>query len=121
MFLKELQDQIANREARRDDDDRWHVHMYDCPAIFEAISRFTRGGTRTAALAPFGPKTVSLAMCLFALAAENAGRSSVPAYYTQPKRYATNYTTGIKMIDRVPDVRAYVLRLDGNDLYRLAA
>ena len=119
MFLKELQDQIANPEERREDD-RWHVHMYDCPAIFEAISRFTAAGTRTCALAPFGPKTVSLAMCLFALAAEAAHRQMVPAYYTQPKRYATNYTSGIKMADGVPDVRAYMVRLDGRDLYGLS-
>lgn len=119
LFLKDLQDQIANPEVRRYDD-RWHMHMYDCPAVFEAISRFTAAGKRTCALAPFGPKTVSLAMCLFALAAEAAGRDMVPAYYTQPKRYATDYTTGIKMVDGAPDVRGYVLRIDGRDLYKLA-
>ena len=117
-FLKDLQEQIRDKGDRRSDD-RWHVHMYDCPAIFEAISRFTGGGARTCALAPFGPKTVSLAMCLYALAAERAGLEAVPAYYSQPRRYATDYTTGIKIVDGEPDVRAYCLRLDGTDLYEL--
>lgn len=116
-FLQDLEERIAH--DRRHDDDRWHVNMYDCPSVFEALERFTDKGRRTSALAPFGPKTISLAMCLFSLACEAADRPSVPAFYTQPKRYALNYTTGIKYVNGEPDVRAYAIKIKGRVLYQL--
>ena len=116
-FLRVLETEIENRNM--DEEDRYYVHMYDCPGIFEALNAFTGGGTRTTALAPFGPKTMSLAMCVFALAAARAGKPPVHVYYTQPRRYALDYTTGVKRIDGVPEVRGYCLRVDGKDSYSL--
>jgi hypothetical protein len=95
------------------------VHMYDCPAIFEALRNISNDGVRSTALAPFGPKTMSLAMCLFSLAAEQATRPSVPVFYTQPQRYALHYTDGIKMTGDKPDIQAYCIRIGGRDLYHL--
>lgn len=115
-FLQDLEERIGHDRQR---DDRWHVNMYDAPSIFEALERFTDDGRRTSALAPFGPKTVSLAMCLFSIACEAAGRPSVPAFYTQPMRYALDYTKGVRLVDGLPDVRAYAVRLGGRPLYTL--
>ena len=41
------------------------------------------------ALAPYGPKPMSLGMCLYAL------RNEAPVYYTQPRVYHPDYTVGI--------------------------
>lgn len=116
-FLRTLEAEVENRNLRVDD--RWQVHMYDVPSAFDALRTVTKNGDRTCALAPFGPKTLSLAMCLFALAAARASKEPVHVYYTQPRRYAINYTTGIKEVDGVPDIKGYCLRIDGRDLYVL--
>ena len=43
-----------------------------------------------------------------------------PGYFpAQPQRYALDYTSGMKMVDNVPDVRAYCLRLNGRSIYEL--
>lgn len=116
-FLRVLETEIENRSMA--EEDRYYVHMYDCPGIFEALRQFTDGGARHTALAPFGPKTMSLAMCVFALAAARAGKPPVHVYYTQPRRYALDYSTGIKRMDGVPEVKGYCLRLNGQDVYSL--
>lgn len=97
--------------------DRVHIHMYDCPQIFDALLEMTDRGQRTSAIAPYGPKTVSLAMCLFSIAAANGGLPRVPVFYAQPHRYALDYSTGIKMKGGRPDTVGYCLRLKGRNLY----
>jgi hypothetical protein len=114
-FLRTLETEIENRTM--EEDDRHYVHMYDCPGVFEALKKFTNDGNRTTALAPFGPKTMSLAMCVFALAASRAGKAPVHVYYTQPRRYALDYTSGIRRVNGVAEVRGYCLRLNGQDVY----
>lgn len=78
-------------------------------------------GSQTAAIAPYGPKTVSLAMCLFALAVADAGRPRVPVYYAQPLRYAIDYTERVGSVGSSPDTNGYCLRLRGRNLYDLSA
>jgi len=116
-FLRTLDKEVENRNLHIDD--RWHVHMYDVSNAFEALRRFTKDGIRTSALAPFGPKTLSLAMCLFALAAERKGMEPVHVFYTQPRRYALDYTTGIKIVDGFADIKAYCIKLSGRNLYSI--
>jgi hypothetical protein len=106
-FLKQIESDLEPRDPQ--DDDYAHVHMYDCSAIFDALRQFSDGGLRKTALAPFGPKTMSLAMCLFSLAAESAGKPRVPVFYT----------TGIKQINGEPDIHAYCLKLGGRELYTI--
>lgn len=91
----------------------------DLPQNFNALRRVTDDGTRTSLVAPYGPKPVSLAMCLFALAVESAGKPEVPAYYSQPTRYALDYTTGVYTIGDQPAVYGYPTRLNARDLYKL--
>lgn len=116
-FLRALEAEVENPHRRAED--RWLMDMYDVSGAFEALCRITQNGDHTAALAPFGPKTLSLAMCLFALAAEKAGKEPVHVYYTQPRRYAIDYTTGIKLANGVPDIAAYCLRINGRDVYQI--
>lgn len=117
-FVRELERSTLNRAANQDD--RWHIDMYDCSATFDALGRLTRGGQSTTVLAPYGPKTTSLAMCLFAIALEALGRPQAPVYYAQPKRYDIRYSTGIRVIGGRSDIKAYCIRLNGVNLYDLA-
>jgi hypothetical protein len=116
-FVRTLERSIRNREA--DQDDRWHIDMYDCPAVFDALLRVTRDGTGTSVLAPYGPKTTSLAMCLFANAVDSAGLPQAPVYYAQPKRYAIDYSSGVRLRGGRPDIQAYCIRVDGRNLYEV--
>ena len=118
MFVKEIED--LTKDGMINAPDLVHINMYDCPQVFDALCNMTNDGLETAALAPYGPKTVSLAMCLFALAVEAAGRPGVPVYYMQPLRYALDYTTGIRMRGKSPDITGYCLRLGGRDLYTIS-
>ncbi len=96
-----------------------HLGALDLPQNFNALKRVTDNGSRTSLVAPYGPKPVSLAMCLFALAAESAGKPEVPAYYAQPTRYALDYTTGIHANTQGPIVYGYPTRLNTRELYQL--
>ena len=116
-FLRSLESEVENRNLRTED--RWQVHTFDVPDAFEALCRVTNGGDRTCALAPLGPKTHSLAMCLFALALERAGRQPAHVYYTQPRRYALDYSVGTASYDGAPDIKAYCVKLNGRHLYEL--
>lgn len=117
MFVKQIED--LTKDQQIDPPDRVHIDMYDCPQVFDAICNMTNDGRQTSAIAPYGPKTVSLAMCLFALAASSAGQPRVPVYYAQPLRYALDYTSGTRMRGDTPDVTGYCLRLADRDLYTL--
>ena len=116
-FLRVLETEIENRSM--DENDRHFVHMYDCGSVFQALRQWTNDGRRETALAPFGPKTMSLAMCVFAIAAAGQGRPPVHIFYTQPRRYAFDYSTGISRIEGVPEVRGYCLKLAGAPVYTL--
>jgi len=117
MFVKQIEDLTQKEEMETPD--RVHIHMYDCPQVFDALCDMTLNGKRSSAMAPYGPKTVSLAMCLFALAATEAGRERVPVFYAQPHRYALDYTTGVRTTGDRPDVTGYCLKLRGRKLYSL--
>jgi hypothetical protein len=116
-FVRALERSILNREAGQDD--RWQIDMYDCSATFDAMLKVTHHGKTTSVLAPYGPKTMSLAMCLFSNAVDAAGLPQAPVYYSQPKRYDVNYSSGVKTIAGRPDVHAYCIRLEGENLYQV--
>jgi hypothetical protein len=117
MFVRQIE--ALTKSENIDPPDRVHIHMYDCPQVFDALVEMTRNGEDTSALAPYGPKTVSLAMCLFSLAAAARGRPGVPVFYAQPMRYALDYSTGIGRRGDAPDVTGYCLRIRGRHLYGL--
>lgn len=56
-------------------------------------------------IAPYGPKTMSLAMCLFAC------RTDSPVYYTQPTSYDPKYSIG------VTNTYGYCVKLQGESLF----
>ena len=60
------------------------VHARDVSESFDHIVADTDHGVREALLAPFGPKPISLAMCLYACKNTNSR-----VYYTQPRIFST--------------------------------
>jgi len=58
------------------------------------------------ALAPYGPKPVSLGMCLYAIQADS------PVFYTQPRVYHPDYTIGIG------ESWGYYLKLKGREVWK---
>lgn len=94
------------------------VHIYDVPETFDRIRTITKRGGQYAILAPYGPKPVSLAMCLYAVA---AGEATKPpsVFYTQPRAYNPDYSSGVAEEDGHPCTMGYCLRIQGRDLYRM--
>jgi hypothetical protein len=90
-----------------------HVSATDLSDAFDHIVAFTDGGKTPAVFAPYGPKPISLAMCLFASLADSA------VHYTQPRVYNPDYSIGLSLIGGVPKIHAYCLVLDGARLYAI--
>lgn len=78
---------------------------------FDHMMAISKSGTTTGIVAPFGPKPLSLAMALFTLV------SGYSAYYTQPRVYLPDYSTGVA--DDAGDslIWTYCIRIEGNDYY----
>jgi hypothetical protein len=89
------------------------IGAFDCPDTFQHLKEITNQGTINAILAPFGPKPMSLAFCLFAIATNSV------VYYTQPTVYNPFYSTGIRWWNGKLGSYAYCLRLNGRNLYSL--
>jgi len=90
-----------------------HVHAMDVSDAFDHIVALTDQGRRPALFAPYGPKPISLAMCIYAHLTDN------PVFYTQPRTYNPEYSKGIMQIGGQPAIQAYCLRLNARDLYTL--
>jgi hypothetical protein len=91
------------------------VSATDVPAAFQRLEVVSAVGRRPTVLAPYGPKPVSLAMCLFAL---TSGRSTATVRYAQPKHYSASYSSGVASVGDTVTSLAYPLRIDGRDVYR---
>jgi hypothetical protein len=86
------------------------VSAYDVSDTYDHIWAHT-SGKRYCILAPFGPKPMSLAMCIYATYHKAA------VYYTQPRTYNPQYSSGIAVDGNSRQVYAYCLRVRGHDLY----
>jgi len=92
------------------------IDSLNVPDVFDKISSLTLQGSEYSILAPFGPKPVSLAMCLFA---SSLSKSPIApsVFYTQPTVYNPAYSSGVKSIDGNKVINAYCIRLHGDNLY----
>jgi|GEM_PF-842101 len=91
----------------------------DVSLIFDRLIQQSHGGrAESLVMAPFGPKTVSLAMCLLAIARDRINPEvETEIGYTQPKAYASDYSSGVAKRDGVPVVNAYCIRIQGRSFY----
>jgi hypothetical protein len=92
--------------------EKFRVDGIDMSSSFDRIVSLARASERPTAFAPFGPKPVSAAMCLYASAKECA------VYYPQPTVYHPNYAIGIGGSEPARAVNAYWVKHDGENLYR---
>lgn len=101
--------QIPRDENGRGRNPTYHrIGALDASTAFETLLGLTQQGSRAAALAPLGPKPISLAFCLLASQSEKH-----PVYYAQPKAYAVNYSEGHEK------TYAYWIKHGGENLYQL--
>ncbi|MDT8446982.1 MAG: hypothetical protein RRB13_08860 [bacterium] len=83
----------------------------DVPGCFEHIKNIASGMENRTFFLPFGPKTHSLAICLYSILHGNS------VYYTQPKYYHPDYSVGINSKEGFTETYGYCLKLAGNNLY----
>ena len=108
-FVKDINDAFP-REA---DLEPIRVSSRNVPSIFNKICKLTNRGNMKTWLAPYGPKPMSLAMCLYAILCDNCA-----VYYTQPKVYSPNYSLGVRRTQEgVNEVFSYVIKLGGQKIY----
>ena len=101
----------SNREPGKFEDHR--VDTADMPEAFDRIVSFDRNPDVTLAFAPFGPKPISAAICLF------AAQRNCTVYYPQPRIYHPDYSKGIGKVEGKDAVFAYWIKHGGEPLYRL--
>lgn len=105
---------VAQLESKLSPDaDPVRMEGHNVSDTFDHIIGLTNGGIRTAVFAPYGPKPMSLAMCLYAILTGSS------VYYTQPQTYHPRYSTGVTTVNQQPLAYTYCLRLDGRDFYAL--
>ena len=82
--------QIEGKTGRGRERLAYHrVGALDMPSAFDMLLGLTRDGKLPTALAPLGPKPISVAMCILASLSP-----TFPVYYAQPKSYAIDYSSG---------------------------
>jgi len=119
----ESMERIVGREndglKKVDPIDFIQLSALDVSQTFDAIRSVTNHGERTSYMLPFGPKPVSLAMCIFAVSAEKYGKPEVPIYYAQPSQYALHYTEEPLRNNGKLSSLAYTLIHEGRNLYHV--
>ncbi len=89
------------------------VAANDLSEAFNVILSLVPEGTGLVSFAPFGPKPISAAMCLYATL------TGCPVYYAQPKVYRPNYSIGVARVDGNPAINGYWIKHEGRSLYAL--
>lgn len=102
-FVFEIKEQFPDRQIP----ETIRVSAANCSGLYDhLIARSSTLSTRdNVLLAPFGPKPLSLAMALFAT------NFDAPVYYTQPRLYYPDYSSG------VATTVGYSLILESRKLY----
>ncbi len=121
-FVEQITRKIGSELSSDDPSDPLDLHFLpalDTAQSFSAMCNITQNGQQTSIMAPYGPKPVSLAMCLFAIACDDLNLADVPVYYSQPQRYAIDYTEKASSTDGNLHAWGYALKLNGGSLYTL--
>lgn len=104
---------VANLESDKDSSrfKKYREDTLNLSAAFDRIVSISNNPEFKTAFAPFGPKTFSAAMCLYAMQTDSA------VYYPQPTVYHPEYSIGIKNNDPNNAINAYWIKHDGRNLY----
>lgn len=95
--------------------DKCRVDTLDMSAAFDRIGSLAGNPPQHLALAPFGPKPTSAAMCLYAIKKDSS------VHYAQPTIYHPEYSKGIRNSDPSSAVCAYWIKHEGEFLYEVPA
>jgi hypothetical protein len=108
--------ELVRKLKRNRPDSVFKLYRADSREIGDAFDRLlslTNHGQRRAILAPFGPKPISVAFCIYATLTDSE------VFYTQPTAYHPDYSSGIAVENGLSAIYGYCLRLNGRDLYTL--
>lgn len=111
--LKRTWESVANIERERGTDafEKYRVETLDISSAFDRIVSLSKNSQSPMAFAPFGPKTTSVAMCLYSIQRDSA------VYYPQPTVYHPEYSKGIRNNAPESAVQAYWVKHDGYNFY----
>ncbi len=90
------------------------VDTKDVSSAYDYLLSISDNGRYSVIFAPFGPKTISLAMCIYASLTDS------PVFYTQPITYHPDYSSGILKVNGFRETYAYCLRLDGRNYFDIS-
>lgn len=111
--LRRTWQSVANLDENQQKNrfEKYLVDTLDMSTAFDRIKSFEGNPPQPLAFAPFGPKTTSAAMCLYALQRESS------VHYPQPTVYHPDYSTGIRNNDPTKAVFVYWIKHEGEFLY----
>jgi len=87
------------------------VGAQDLSEAFDVIIALSPADTNLVSFAPFGPKPISAAMCLYSIL------TGSPVYYAQPKVYRPDYSLGIAKSRGEDQVLAYWIKHGAHRLF----
>lgn len=100
-FMRKIQKSFTFKPS----DNIIRLDSSNMPDAYQYIVKASDNGDKKCLFAPYGPKPISLAMCIYATLNESA------VYYTQPTYYSPEYSTGVK------DVFGYSIIINNKLLY----
>lgn len=110
--LRRTWESVANLEHGRDGRfEKFRVETLDMSAAFDRIRSIAGMPEKSLAFAPFGPKPISAAMCLYSM---QRGSS---VHYPQPTLYHPEYSRGILKNNPSEAISAYWVKHAGENLY----
>ncbi len=86
----------------KDNDEILRIDPLDVSDVYNHIVAITDNGKEPAIFAPYGPKPMSIAMAIYATLTDS------PVYYTQPKKYNPDYSSG------KGNINAYLVKQEGS-------
>lgn len=93
--------------------EKFRIEPHDMSTAFDRISILAGKYSSELAFAPFGPKPISAAMCLYAI------QKNSSVHYQQPTVYHPEYSRGILNNDPKAAITGYWVKHKGENLYSL--
>ncbi len=114
-ILRRTWESVYRLEAARSPEkfEHYRVASNDMSAAFDRIISLARESTSSLTFAPFGPKPISAAICLYAF------KRGCAVYYPQPRIYNPEYSLGVGEVEGKRAVFAYWIKHDGRSLYSI--
>jgi hypothetical protein len=111
--LRRTWESVANLERDHSEIrfEKVRVEPLDMSATFDRIRSLAGNPEKSLAFAPFGPKPMSAAMCLYAMQRDSS------VHYPQPTVYNPDYSKGIKNNNPSDAITAYWVKHEGENLY----